>query len=311
MSRVLLITTRFYDYPSHIKKSIIKEGYSCDHFYDCPPLYRFFKQVKLSGLLNTFYWFVIRYFFMSNKYDRVILVRCEELPYEIIKSIRNYSENIVLYEWDSTENLKNYKNIIDSVDQVFSFDFSDCNTFGFTYKSLFYIDDFFVKENNCRDIDVLFVGTWHGDRNIVIKNFKKKCMKSKVKFYSYLYISPFLYAKLLIFGRERPKLNEVMFKKLSKEKLQKMYQRSKAVLDIHSATQTGLTMRTFEAIGSGCKVITTNSNISLEKNLNGMYITVARSLDDFDCSDFFLLISKKHLIPTKYSLKYWIVDLLK
>lgn len=311
MKNTLLITTRFFEYPKHIKKSIISEGYSCDHFYDSPILYRFFKQLKLGAILNIVYWYFITRFFLDGKYDKIILIRCEELPHSIIKRLKSYSDKVILYEWDSINNLTNAKKIINVSTDVYSFDYSDCNEFGFSYKSLFYIDAFYLDTETIRDIDVFFIGTWHGDRNKIIKSFREECVKSSVKFYSYLYLNPFLYLKLCILGREKPKLNEIKFRQLSKNKLVKMYHRSRSVLDIHSVTQSGLTMRTFEAIASGCKVITTNKNISFESNLDGMYIIIPREINEFDATKFFTLVSEKHSIPKSYSLKFWIVSLLK
>lgn len=311
VKNVLLITTRFFEYPKNIKDSIIREGCSCDHFYDSPLFYRFFKQIKLGYLFNILYWFFITKFFILKKYERIILIRCEEFPEPMIKKLENYSDKIILYEWDSINNLANAKKLIDISTDVYSFDYTDCNKYGFKYKSLFYIDDFYHESDLVRDIDVFFIGTWHGDRNRVISDFRQECAKSNINFYSYLYLNPLLYLKLCILGREKPKINEVMFKKLPRNELIKMYHRSRSVLDIHSITQSGLTMRTFEAIASGCKVITTNNNIALEPGLNGMYTIIPRELNKFDSINFFTLISKKHVIPNSYSLKYWIVSLLK
>ncbi|MFH4210110.1 lipopolysaccharide biosynthesis protein, partial [Acinetobacter baumannii] len=41
----------------------------------------------------------------------------------------------------------------------------------------------------------------------------------------------------------------------------KLYAKSNVILDISHPGQSGLTMRTFEAIGAGKKLITTNLNI--------------------------------------------------
>ena len=51
------------------------------------------------------------------------------------------------------------------------------------------------------------------------------------------------------------------FKSLSSNEIVSYYDRSNIVLDISHPGQSGLTMRTFETIGAGKKLITTNADI--------------------------------------------------
>tara|TARA_B110000977_G_C10965411_1_gene450225 strand:- start:697 stop:1116 length:420 start_codon:yes stop_codon:yes gene_type:complete len=51
------------------------------------------------------------------------------------------------------------------------------------------------------------------------------------------------------------------FKSLSIDEIIKYYEDSSIILDINHPNQRGLTMRTFEALGAGKKIITTNKEI--------------------------------------------------
>ena len=54
---------------------------------------------------------------------------------------------------------------------------------------------------------------------------------------------------------------KLSFKSLNGDQIIELYNQSKVILDINHPGQKGLTMRTFEAIGAGKKLITTNSEI--------------------------------------------------
>ena len=71
----------------------------------------------------------------------------------------------------------------------------------------------------------------------------------------------------------------------------KLYRNSKVILDINHPGQKGLTMRTFEAIGAGKKMITTNSEIKNYPfyNSNNVYI-----IDRYD------IVLDKKFFETEY-----------
>ena len=60
------------------------------------------------------------------------------------------------------------------------------------------------------------------------------------------------------------KLSDVHFKPLSRKEIVELYRRSKIILDSPMHIETGISMRIFEALGAGKKLITTNSNIAKE-----------------------------------------------
>ena len=55
--------------------------------------------------------------------------------------------------------------------------------------------------------------------------------------------------------------NKISFNSLSHKEIIDIYKNSKAILDINHPGQKGLTMRTFESLGAGRKLITTNQEI--------------------------------------------------
>ncbi len=56
----------------------------------------------------------------------------------------------------------------------------------------------------------------------------------------------------------------ITFISVDKKEWQDILSRTKIVIDLSHPLQTGLTMRTFEALASGCHLLTTNTNIRFE-----------------------------------------------
>lgn len=90
-----------------------------------------------------------------------------------------------------------------------------------------------------------------------------------------------------------------------------IYSQSFSVLDIELNIQSGLTMRTFETLGAGLKLITTNKNIQNEPFYNQHNIAIIDRLyynvDLNFFSDSFLNNDKF----VQYSFKNWCDNLFK
>ncbi len=160
----------------------------------------------------------------------------------------------------------------------FSFDPVDSMQEGsLKYLPLFALDEFFEirkqKQLTDQNIDLFFLGANHSSRLVTLRSLKKICRSFGIncKFYVYL---PFLMGLkgVLITGKLKPE--EMMFKIISKNRLKKFLTKSSYVLDLPSPLQAGLTIRVFEALASGCKLITTNRHIRMEPFFDENYISV-------------------------------------
>ena len=79
------------------------------------------------------------------------------------------------------------------------------------------------------------------------------------------------YIKSVVNGTKLPK---VTFRKLDRQTIADLFMKSKCVIDSVNPLQTGLSMRTFETLGSGTKLITTNERITEEPFYDPSYIHV-------------------------------------
>ncbi len=312
MKRILLISTRYFDYPEKIKREFISNGMKCDLVYETPIFYKFLKQLGLKKVCDYFYFVYVNlfYFLVKNKdyYNEVVIIRCENISNKLLSKISSFNGRKTLYEWDSYNNLSRFEEISSFCDRVLTFDLNDAKNFDIQYKSLFFCKEYYSSKGQDKLYDVCFVGSWHKDRNLIVNSFKKECEQKKLVFHAHLYMSFLLYLKLFILRKDRPKFNEVTFRSLSDKDILTLYHSSKYILDIHSATQSGFTMRTFEALAAGCCLITTNNSV-LKSNFFDSCFLLSRESCHLDMTELNQLNPVNEAFLKEYSLKNWVLTL--
>ena len=133
-------------------------------------------------------------------------------------------------------------------------------------KEFNYVPLFFVSKNNYnsnKEYHISFVGGVTLERYEWLNKLESLLIKNKLRYYFYRYISLAQYFNLLTKG---VLLNpfKLKFVSLSYYKMTDLFNKSKSVVDIAHGSQTGLTMRTFDALANSCKLISNNSFIMKE-----------------------------------------------
>jgi hypothetical protein len=111
---------------------------------------------------------------------------------------------------------------------------------------------------------MLFLGTAHSDRYRISNDVVNWCKKHDFSTFTYYYMQ----SKLVYFFKSKFDASfkyfdfkKLSFKSLNIDEIIRYYEDSSIILDINHPNQRGLTMRTFEALGAGKKIITTNKEI--------------------------------------------------
>ena len=196
------------------------------------------------------YLFVLRGFMMPE-----IFVTKMRLRYPMAK--------FILHQWDSMINY-NYTYLIDSFDNVFSFDPKDCKE----HSKLKYLPNFYLpqysevgNENDTQPIyDISFIGWAYDNRMKLINELKKQLPGKKIFNYAYL---PFVRHTVNFFKGKN--LKDVKTKSIPLTEVLKIVENSYCILDIPDKRQTGFTFRTIDAMAARKKLITTNPFIKQEK----------------------------------------------
>ena len=270
--RILLFAPNFFGYEKDITSKLVEMGAAVDFFDERPSNKSIFKAAlrlnakSMAIAVNNYYRKIMEQLNGKN-FDYVFVVNAEAITTEIVDALRSRFRNarFVLYMWDSVRNKKNTISLISHFDSVYSFDRFDAESMnGVCFKPLFYTDDYKPCYAPIK-YDLVFAGTAHADRFMIVEKFKAFAKSNNISFHTFLYLhSPLMYYYQKFSDksfRTAASIDDFSFKKMSKTGLIEIMCAGKAVLDIQHPNQTGLTMRTFEVMALQKKLITTNQDI--------------------------------------------------
>jgi hypothetical protein len=270
--RILFLSVKLFNYEDIIANKLRALGAVVDYYDERPNnsiftkgvirLYRGYYQRKIKK-----YYRQILKEISDKKFDYFFLIKGEVVPEFFIIQVKELNQGIILlyYTFDSFLNNFNGLKLVHRFDRKFTFDSKDAEKYNLSFRPLFFSDVYReINQTSDTDIDLLFIGTAHSDRYIISEYLSDWCQRSGFKSYSYYY-SPskfvFWFFKFFNPSFKKFKFEKITFKNLDHKQIIDLYRRSKVVLDINHPNQNGLTMRVFEALGSGLKIITTNEEI--------------------------------------------------
>jgi hypothetical protein len=190
----------------------------------------------------------------------VLFGTIEMFPHACIRRLQAHGIVMSRYAWDSVRN-KPYARTLDPyMLAVASFDPGDCDREGYTYVPLYSSAPTVAPTDGC-DIDFLYCATFHSNRPFVIAKIIEESLRSDWK----LELMLFFHSKKL--WHLRYLFNPAVWHMgglitttpFSLDEIADRTARSRVVIDIHHGGQSGLTMRTFEALSLGAIVLTTNA----------------------------------------------------
>lgn len=269
--RVLLIAPKFFGYEADIQREIERRGAQVDFLPDRP-----FTSSWLKAMARVYRPAVSVYSERAMEqriretctapYDVVLVIIGEALTESHIRTLRslNPKARFVLYMWDSFDNKKFVKQNLVHFDAASTFDRQDAKACGMQFRPLFYVPGFDQGDQQAIEYEVSFIGTAHSDRYRIVHNLQAALPKGARTFFYLFLQAPWVFTVRRVFDRNLAgsRRDEFRFDSIPKAKVQQVFARSFAILDIEHPKQTGLTMRTFEAIGARKKLITTNRDVA-------------------------------------------------
>lgn len=251
-----------------IKGYLESVGAKVDYYKDKPSsiLYRKIPSFFRNYILTYWHKMILERV-RNSKYDYILVIKGEGLNRSFMGQLIDLQpESIkIYYGWDSLYNY-NYLWILGYFDNCYSFDQQDSSKI----RALNYLPTYYVKSKNTkshRDIDLFTLSGGYNYREPILSEMVKinNFDDLNIKFYllnKRRYILQFFIKSTLFIYLWNP---------ISNSKYKRLLQRSKVVIDIHHEGQSGLTQRTFEGLSSGCKLLTTNSNVLHENGLSHLH----------------------------------------
>jgi hypothetical protein len=322
--QVLFIAPQFFGYEKEIADEMRRQGASVDFLPDRPfasPLMKAVTRLRSEWMLPLADRFFINSIegFGRTRYDLIFVVVGEALSARVLRGLRkSFPEAfLVLYMWDAIRTKKAAQANLSFFDSVHTFDPIDAKTFDMKFRPLFFSPGFARLDSiEIKPIYQLsFVGTAHSDRYAIVSNLAA-ALPARTNFYRYLYLqAPWVFwaHKLGNPAYRNASKSSFRFDSLAKSEVQDIFLNSLAILDIEHPGQTGLTMRTFETIGAGKKLITTNALVKDSDFYKPENILVIDRNRAPDIPDSFLDTAYEPLadsIYQKYSLDGWLSDII-
>jgi len=256
----------------------------------------------------------------DKSYDYFFLIKGEVVPIYFIQKLKEMNPGIIMiyYNYDSFANNPYALDFLHFFDSKFTFDTEDVIKYKMKFRPLFFSDDYSNIETTVQDCkkeyDISFIGTAHSDRYLISETVGMQAEKFGLSHFTYYYSQGkivYFYKKFFDKSFKKFSYKKLSFKSLSHDDIISIYKCTKSILDINHPGQKGLTMRTFETLGAGKKLITTNSEIQKYKFFDNKNIMVLdREKVELDQAFF---DSEFQAVDTDYlhamSLDGWIDDL--
>lgn len=203
--------------------------------------------------------------FGRSHYDHVLVINGQTMSDAFLQELRSDYPNakFTFYIWDSFENKPYAVAALPRYDAAFSFDRRAAAKNGLNFRPLFFSPEFDLAANPGADIDLSFVGTAHSDRPAIIHHVNLNLPATASRHW-FLYLkAPWVLYYQRVTNPHFRGIPTSMFSytPMSRDQVRELFGRSRAFLDIEHDRQTGLTIRTFEALGARKKLLTTNPDI--------------------------------------------------
>lgn len=200
---------------------------------------------------------------LTTGITHVLLVSPEIFPRDLVERLRAAGLTVCRYAWDSVSNRTHATALDDGLDRVASFDPDDCRARGYTHIPLYSpAAPAAMPDSQAREIAFLYCGTLHSNRPARLARLGSVCRRNGWPFARML----FYHSRLLWLLRYAshpvrwPFVARLATTPFPYETLYEEVRNARVVIDIHHPAQTGLTMRTYEALALGAVVLTTNAH---------------------------------------------------
>ena len=204
----------------------------------------------------------------DSEFDYVFVLTGRRLQYQTLSLLKNNYKKakFILYLWDDILRVEHMKEYIKFFDEIYSFDLLDCKKYGFKHLPLFYVYDFWCENLYGKIFDVEFLGVMHSNRYELLKKLVTFCNSNNVSLDANIICGNFSYLKTKFFSsfssdEDRSHCRFLKTKTLSLRDCSEVIKKSRSIVDMQVASQSGLTMRCIEALAAQCKIITTNDFI--------------------------------------------------
>ena len=262
--RCLIITPkRFYTFHGFLAEALESRGYEVSVVNDEYP--ENIIGILLGNLIPSISKLLTLRFFRKSlaqnvRYDLVIIIKGRGISIKTIKCLRDHAKKIIGYNFDSFRYNPSPLQWMKSLDKYATFDHQDSIDHGLEKIELFAC----VKDIECTDktTDLSIVFRNHSDRLLYLDQISRLFSRIKSEIFIYekniiTFLTNFMAHPILMVKWRK----HFSFKALDYSSYIDMINRSVYTLDFAHPKQSGTTIRCFEALQCGTKIISNNKYI--------------------------------------------------
>ncbi|WP_423607203.1 hypothetical protein [Sphingomonas sp. MS122] len=315
MSRILFIAFDYYAYTDRIEAEMRAQGHSVRRFPIEPEgainrALRRYAKARHQRALDAHHARIFEAI-RGQTFDRVVFLQAHQYSHDNLRALREAQPDAVftLYNWDSLKT-HDYRPQLPFFDRAATFDPVDAAALGIAYLPLFALPEFYeVAANRAAPAhDIYFVGSMHSlARFEAVKRLHDHCKAAGLRLKLYLHCSPPRMLQLLRRGQWLPGMT---LRSIGTDGILDMMRASAGVFDFASQQQSGLTMRVFENLAAGMKIIATNPQIAREPFYSPDRILLLENLDFAPVKAFLAEPLHDPRAFEEYSLSNWLRRLL-
>ena len=317
---MLFAAPRFFGYDNDIVAELERRGAIVVRLHDRPfatPLMTAVTKIAPSLIARAALAKYRAVLAAEAPFDLVLVVNGQTLNGAFLDDVRGHSPNAprLLYIWDSLDNRQSIVPNLPRYDRVLGFDRVDAQRYGFDYRPLFFVPVFEGGEDTDEpSYEVSFIGTAHTDRAAIVHRLDAT-LPPHVRRFWYLFLqAPWVrrYYALRSRAFARVPASSFRYQPIAKAEVGRVFRRSLAILDIEHPLQRGLTMRTFETIGAGKKLVTTNVHVVEEALYHpDRVLVIDRTQPRIDPAFFTTPVPVLDpVLRARYSLAGWLDEML-
>ena len=270
--RVLLVSPAFFGYERVIARTLVDLGFEVEYVDErasnhwmARALYRTWPALLAPWTVRHFSRVARR--LRGRRLDVVLVIKGETVPESFVRRIsqEHPTARFVYYSFDALRKTDNFNRIRGYFHHAYSFDRSDVGRVSrLQYKPLFYGPAFVPgPSHDDRTTALAYVGSVNPSRYAIVSALAERVDGASV--FLYAPAQRYLAVRRLIDPKYRgvdPR--RVDYRHLTLDDVARRFRDARVVLDMQKPGQSGLTMRTFEALASGAALVTTNARIMEE-----------------------------------------------
>lgn len=228
--------------------------------------------------------------------DFIVIVRPDLLEDDLLKVLREYTQNLYAFYFDAISNFPRKKTLFPFFDKVFSYEKEDVERYGLEFITN-YIYDRQIEPCRVKKYKIFNISSYD-ERFSILEKLAKYFTDEHISYH-------------FIVRKERPiisKLIKIVPEYLTLAEVKNRMSYSEVLLDIQKNRQEGLSFRVFEALGFEKKLITTNPSVVHYEFYNPQNICIIDPENPVVPSDFwdtpYEKIPENLLYP--YTLEGWV-----